>query len=182
MYIADTAKLITETAWTDWTAGARWTLGDTAIHTGVSSDVTYTAGITNATNYTFDFQITGIGTASTLKLTCGTYEGSIISTSGWHTQSFVSNGTTLTITCVGDVTIHEFNILSDVSVTSGTQRFELPAEWSHLLAIYATYSGLLKDKRIEQAVLLSSLYYNEFNYLSQNIIEVIPDSKNSLVW
>jgi hypothetical protein len=181
IYIADLAKLIIEPVWTtDWTAGARWVLGDTAIHSGASSDLTYTAGITNGANYTFEFNVTGVSSTATLKLTAGTVEGTTITTNGWHCQSLIANGTTFKLTAVNDVTINDFTIYKEADISATTDRYELAPEWNQSLALYATYYGLIKDRQYGPAALLNSLYSNEFSYLQQNIVEVIPDGQDTM--
>lgn len=180
LYIVDVAKLVSQPAWSAYTAGARWVVGDSIIHSGASSDIILTAGISNSTNYTFEFHVSGIGATGSLKLTCGTLEGSTITTNGYHCQSFVSNGTTFKLTGVNDVTVNWLKIYKEDNIAAVTDQTELNPEWSTTLAIYATYQGLMKDKKIEQAMLLYNIYQNDFNYLSQKIIEVIPDPKDSL--
>jgi hypothetical protein len=180
LYVTDVAKLKTTTTLaTDWT-GAGWTLGDSAIHAGVSSDLTYTPAITSGVNYTLMFNVTGI--SGTLKITAGTVEGTVISTNGYHTQNIVANGTTLKVTGVGDVTITEFLIYKEAAISAGTQELELGAEWDHLLALYATYSGLLKDRQYAPANLLASIYPGELDYLRRTVVEVIPDGRDDMVY
>lgn len=182
VYVADVAKLVADSPWTDWTAGARWVVGDSVIHSGASSDLTLTAGVTSGKNYTFEFQVTGIGTSSTLLLTAGTLEAPTISTNGWHVQSIIPNGTTLKLTGVGDVTVDSFRIYKEADISAITDELELGEEWSNTLALYATYSGLFKDKAYSQAALLQRIYANDFEYIRQNIIDVIPDGRAELTY
>lgn len=183
LYVADVAKLTSDPVWaTDWTNAGGWTLGDNAIHAGASSTLTLTAGITSATNYTLEFEITGIGTTGTFKITAGSVEGTTVTTNGWHTQSLISDGTTLTLTGVQDVTVDNLTILKEGNIAATTDEYELPAEWDASLCLYATYSGLLKNKKYQEASLLANIYNNEFEYLRQNIAEVIPDGRTDMVY
>jgi hypothetical protein len=183
LYVADVAKLKTTTDLdVNWTAGARWTLGDTAIHAGASSTLTYTAGISSGANYSFEFKVTGIGAGATLKIAAGTVEGSSVTVNGHHTQNIVANGTTLVLTGVGTLTIDNFTIYKEAAISAGTQEYELGGEWDHNLALYATYSGLIKDKLYVPAMMLMSIYGNEFEFIRQNIFEVIPDGRDAMVY
>jgi hypothetical protein len=178
LYVADVSKFVAASPWADWAAGAGWVTGYSAIHSGASSDVTLTAPIVSGGNYTLEFNILDI--TGSVKLTAGTLEGSTITTNGNHTQNFISNGTTLKLTGTGDLTIVGFKIYLERDIASTADQIELGQEWDNLLALYATFSGLLKDKRHEPAILLSSIYANEFSYLSKYIIEVIPDGRDDL--
>jgi hypothetical protein len=182
VYVADVAKIYSTSPWTDWTAGARWSLGDSYTHTGASSSLTLTAGITNAVNYTFEFEISNIGASSNLFLTAGSQMGAIISTNGWHTQNIVSTGTSLTITAYGDVAIDNFKIYKEATISATTDVLEFDDEWETSVALYATYCGLLKDKAYPAAALLYAIYKNDFDYIRQNIVEVIPDGSLDLTY
>lgn len=181
LYVIDIAKLVTTTVMNvDWTAAARWTLGATAVHAGATSNLPYTAGISDATNYSFEFEITGVGTAASLVITAGTQQGSAITTNGWHTQTIISNGTTLTLTGVNDITVNSFKIYKEANISAGTEELEFDKEWDGTLALYATYSGLMKDRNYGPAALLLNMYSGDFDYIRQNIIEVIPDGRSDL--
>lgn len=183
LYVADIAKLKTESVLdTDWTAGAGWTLGDTAVHAGASTDLTLTAGVTQSTNYTFEFEVTGVGTGAYLNLYGGSVTGSTISTNGWHTQTIVPNSTTFKMTAYGDITVNSMTIYKQADISAGTDELELFGEWDHHLALYATYSGLIKNRNYNAAALLMSLYSNEIDYLRQTIVEVIPDGREDMVY
>lgn len=172
LYVADIPKLKTETVWADWTAGSGWSVGSTVVHAGVASNITYpiTAG-----NYTFELKVTGID--GSLKLTAGTYECTEITTNGWHTQTAVANGTTLTMTGTSDVTVDSFTLYKEAAISGVTDEIELGEEWEQLVCLFATYCGLKKDRREGEAGLLLNMYANEFDYLRRMIVDVVPDGR-----
>jgi len=79
-----------------------------------------------------------------------------------------------------DVVISGFYAYIEKDYTVVGDQTELPAAYQHLLALYATYSGLTKDRKYGPAQMLESIYNNELAYLRANIVEVIPDGRASL--
>jgi hypothetical protein len=183
LFIMDISRLIIEPEWTvDWTPGARWVVGDTAIHTGASSDITYKTPVTNGGNYTLEFQVTAIDPAATLLITGGSVEGALIPDARWHMQNIIPNGITLKLTAVGDLTIGALTIYKEGEISAGTDRFDLGPEWNHSLALYATYNGLLKDRRQDAAIMLMSMYSGEFDYMFTNVVAMSPDVAKAMTY
>ena len=177
LYVADIPKMLIATVSTfatGWTAGAGWTASTTASHTGTSSDLTYDTAISNTTNYTLMFTVTNMGESSSVTPNLGS-AGVSITTNGYHTQTLTSSSTTLKFTGVGTCTIDDLYIYKEADFAATGDQTELSTMWQHLLALYATYSGLIKDKKQGPANMLASLHNSELAYLKQNVIEVIPD-------
>jgi hypothetical protein len=72
------------------------------------------------------------------------------------------------------------NTLVEADFTASTDQTELPTAWQHLLALYATIGGLVKDNRDGPAQMLMNIYNNELAYLKQNMVDIIPDGKNDM--
>lgn len=171
---------------TDWTdSGAGWACGSTAVHTGVGPDtLTYNTALGTAnTNFTVTLQVYGVGTGGSVTPCIGGVAGIPITSNGWHTQTI--SGTTpwtMILSASNSITVDNLTILKEADFSAITDQTELPTAWQHLLALYATYSGLIKEKRLGAAQMLTAIYYNEIMYLRQNIVEVIPDGKSDLIY
>lgn len=191
LYVADMPKMahlsfssftegVGATEWTD--SGSGWTCGATAAHAGAGPDtLTYNTALATANcNITIVFTVSGVGTGGSVTPVIGT-AGVAVTTNGVHMQTIAAT-TPWTIAFSGSntITIDDLRIYKEADFASATDQTELPSAWQHLMVLYATYNGLLKDKRFAPAQMLESIYNNELAYLKQNIVEVIPDGRNSL--
>jgi hypothetical protein len=172
------------TQWTDSATG--WTLGTTAVHGATGPEtLTYKTALASAnTNITVVFNVSGVtqNTGAYVKATIGTagpqtevngvYMATIAATTPW----------TLVLTGVGASIVDNLYVYKEADFASATDQTELPTRWQHLLALYATYNGLMKDKKYGPAQMLESIYNNELMYLKQNTVEVIPDGRNDLTY
>jgi hypothetical protein len=195
LYVADTPKMQHGTfPITNWSSG--WTGSGTGTftngasvnaYTGTTGQAgvdTYGTAITDATNYTFTVTLSGISNCG-LVIKAGTAASPTLNTPGPHTVNILSNSTSLTLTATmtgatGGLTIDDLYILKEADFASTADQTELSSMWQHLLAIYAAYSGLIKDKKFAPAHILESIYFSELAYLKQNVVEVIPDGLQSL--
>jgi hypothetical protein len=186
LYIADIPKMII-TYQTDyssgWTAGTGWSAGTTAVHTGSSGDLTYsTASLTPSVNHTISFLVSGVTAGATITPYIGTTAGIAISSNGYHMQNIIApSGTpSFLFRSVGTISVDNTTILTEADYSSVSDQTELPTAWQHLLALYATYCGLMKDRRYQNAQLLENIYNNEIVYLRYNIVENIPNGLNDI--
>lgn len=196
LYVADIPKMCHTTyPITTWSSGwtgtgtGTWTNGTTAAYVGTTGQVginTWGTSLAASTNYTFSFTVSDISNCG-LVLSAGTTNSVSITTNGVHTVNLTSSSGTPALTftatmsgATGGVTVDDLYILKESDFASTGDQTELPCMWQHLLALYVTYNGLIKDKRYAQAQMLESLYKNELSYLRYNIIEIIPDSNNDL--
>jgi hypothetical protein len=192
LYVADIPKMsvlsfasFTEgagaTNWTDSATG--WTLGATMAHAGTGPDtITYNTALTASTTYTYTFTVSGVGTGGTVTPYAGSTAGVAVTLNGYHTQNLTSSATTpgLIFSAANTIVIDDLFVYKEADYAAVGDQTELPCMWQHLLALYATYSGLIKNRRYEPAQMLESIYQNEIAYLRQNVIEVIPDGKTDL--
>jgi hypothetical protein len=189
LYIADIPKMLIATCTSfgsGWTGGTGWTGAATADHTGASSgDLTYTtAALTQYANYSIQFTVSGIGTGGTVTPYIGTTAGVAVTTNGYHCQNIYPTSATPSLIFTGNNTLSldDVYIYKEVDYAAVGDQTELPCMWQHLLALYATYNGLIKSKRLGPAQMLASIYSNEIMYLRHNVIEIIPDGKDSLIY
>lgn len=195
LYVVDLPKIchttypITSFA-TGWTGSGTgtWTNGTTAAYAGTTGQIgvnTWGTALTDTVNYTFSFTVSGISNC-TLKISAGTAESVSISANGYYTFNLTdTGGTGLVFTATmtgatGGVTVDNLYISSEVSVSATANTTELNQMWYHLLVLYVTYNGLLRENRLQAASILESLYNNELVYMRQSIIEQIPDGNTDL--
>jgi hypothetical protein len=194
LYVADLPKMqyatFPLTAWNAlWTASGTGTWSHGAgsdAYTGTTGqagvDTVTTPILTTATNYTFTITLSGISNCG-LVVTAGTVASPTMNTPGVHSFTAVTASTALTLTATmtgatGGLTVDDLYILKEVDFASVGDQTELPTMWQHLLALYATYQGLIRDKKNGPAKMLENMYSNEIAYLRQNVIEIIPDGRN----
>jgi hypothetical protein len=194
LYVADAPK-ICHTTYPITSFASGWTGAGTGTWTNDATDASYSGSVgqvgtntwgtalTAATNYTFTFTISGLS-ACTLTITAGGVAGGVtFSTNGVHSVNITTSTTasvvfTATSTGTGTANVDDLYILKEADYAAVGDQTELPTAWQHLLALYATYSGLVKDRKYAPAQMLENIYGNEIMYLRQNIIEVIPDGRN----
>lgn len=198
LYVADLPKMehttFPITAWNSgWTGSGTGTWSNGAAsnaYTGTTGQVgidTYGTAITDATVYTFTITLSSV-TSCGVVIKAGTAASPTLNTAGVHTVTLLSNNTGLTLTATmtgatGGLTVDDLYIYKEADFTSSlasTEQTELPSAWQHLLALYATHSGLMKDRKYGPAQMLESIYNSELAYLRQAIVEVIPDGRTSL--
>jgi hypothetical protein len=195
LYVCDLPKIIHTTypitSWgTGWTAAtpADWTLGTTAAFSATAgTTLTWDTATTASVNYTLTFTVSNLSNVVLTPQVGGT-DGQYITTNGFYQVNILAwAGTSLVFSPhvssgTGTVTIDNLCISKEANLSSSTDRYELDAQWSRLIALYATMFGLIRDGRTGAAAMLGSLYKNEVNYLRQLNVEVIPDGKNSLIY
>lgn len=197
LYVADLPKMQFSvypisnfgTAWT--ATGNTWTNATTAGYAGTSGQSgtnRYETALVAATNYTFTCSVT-LATQASLVIQAGTAQSPSITTNGIHAVNILSGvggaGTALTLAAsvtgtAGTISVCDLYILKEADYGTAADQTELSTAWQHLLALYATYGGLTKDRKYGPAKMLESIYSNELAYLRQSIVEVIPDGKNDL--
>jgi len=196
LYVADIPKMCHTTypivswssGWTGTGTGT-WTNGTTAAYVGTTGQAginTWGTALAASTNYTFTITLSGVSDCG-LVIGAGTNSSISLTTNGVHTINIAStSGTpalvlTATMTgATGGLTVDDLYILKEIDYAAVGDQTELPTMWQHLLALYATYNGLIKDKRYTQAQMLETLYKNELTYLRYNVIEITPDGKSDL--
>lgn len=184
LYVSDIPKMVAATYSTfasGWTAGTGWTASTAASHTGASSgDITSTTALVASTNYTFEFTVTSMGVGGSVTPYAGTTAGIPVTTNGYHTQNIISSAGTIypKFTAVNAMSITALTLYKEADYAAVGDQTELPTMWQHLLALYATQSGLVKAKRYGASQMLESLYKNELAYLRQSMVETIPQGKN----
>lgn len=181
LFVADLAKMnvsvITDFT-TGWTAGTGWTGGANAYHVNAASgDLTYNTTLSASTNYTFTVYVASIGTGGSLTPYVGTTTGTPITTVGYHTQNLVSSAgaPALKFTAVNSVEFDNLTILKEADYAAVGDQTELQPEWQHLMALYATYNGLLKDGKLGPARMLESIYYGELTYMKNQFVDIVPN-------
>jgi hypothetical protein len=195
LYVADLPKMCHTTypiaAWNSgWTGTGSGTFSNGAsvnAYTGTTGQAgvdTWGTALTTATNYTFTITVSGVSNCG-LVIKAGTAASPTINTNGVHCATLVSAGTSLTLNttmtgATGGLTIDDLYILKEVDFAATSDQTELPAMWQRLLALYATYSGLHKDKRSQAANTLEYIYRGELGYLRKSVIEVMPDAREEL--
>uniref|UniRef100_A0A6M3K968 Uncharacterized protein n=1 Tax=viral metagenome TaxID=1070528 RepID=A0A6M3K968_9ZZZZ len=192
LYVADLPKMcsayngiafVEGAAANEWTDGATaWTLSTTATHAG-AGPTTLTANTALAaanTNVTFVFTVDSIGATGSITPSCGA-TGIAVTTAGVHMQTLAATTPWKPVlTGANDVVISNFYAYVEADYAAVGNQTELPTAWQHLLALYATYGGLTKDRKYGPAQMLESIYNNELAYLRQNVIEIVPDGRGSL--
>jgi len=104
-----------------------------------------------------------------------------VTANGIHMQTIAATTPwTMVFSGANTISIDNLYIYKEADFASATDQTELPSAWQHLMVLYATYNGLLKDKRYAPAQMIEGIYNNELAYLKQSIVEVIPDGRNSL--
>lgn len=181
LFVADVAKInvasITNFT-TGWTAGTGWTGGANAYHTGApSGDFTYGTALSPAVRYTISFYVASLGTGGILTPYIGTATGTPITTIGYHTQNLLSSAgaPALKFTAVNSVEFDDLTILKKADFAAAADQTELNPEWQHLMALYATYSGLIKDGKIAQARILEAAHIGEIVYLRNHFVDILPN-------
>lgn len=191
LYVADMPKMayltfssFTEgagaTHWTD--SGTGWTCGTTAEHTGTGPDtLTYNTALATANcNITIVFTVSNVGTGGSITPTIGT-AGVAVTTNGIHMQTIAATTPwTMVFSGANTISIDDLYIYKEADFASSTDQTELSCTWQHLMVLYAVYQGLIKDRRAGAAQMIENIYNNELAYLRQNVVEVIPDGRNSL--
>ena len=195
LYVADLPKMqhsvypITtwNTLWAKTGTGA-WSHGATEnVYTGtdVQSGIdTYSTALVASTNYTFTITVSSVTTCG-LVITAGGTASPSMTTAGVHSVNLTTGGTTsltltATTTATGGLTVDDLYILKEADFAAVGDQIELDPAWQHLLALYATYCGLMKDRKYGPAQMLGSIYANELAYLRQSVVEVIPDGRNAV--
>ncbi len=186
LYVSDVPKMMTAiTSFASgWTAGTGWVVGDTAIHSSTSSDLTYDTVLTENGNYTFEFRITDVGTSSSVTPYAGELTGTTISSKGYSTQNMVALGGApyLKFTGVGDIVLEGLTIYKENDYSAVGDQIELSTAWQHSLTLYAALNGLIKNRQYAAASLLATIHGNEISYLKQNLVDIIPDGRSNLVY
>jgi hypothetical protein len=187
LYVSDIAKMIVfDNAGyaSGWTAGAGWTAGDNAIHTGASSDLTYGTALTEGANYTIELRITGVGTGGTVTPYLGSMTGVPITGNGYYMQTITALGGTpaLKFTAANDIIIEDLYVYQEVDYAAAADQIELESAWNPLVALYGAMKGLSKNKEVNAAMLLNTIYTNEMAYIRQNMVDVKPDGRLDLVY
>lgn len=185
VYVSDLSKMVilSDTGFAaGWTAGAGWTVGDNAVHSGGASDLTYNTTLTENSNYTIEFRVSGITGSLTPFL--GAYQGATISSDGYYMESMEALGTTpaFKFSATNNVILDELYLYKEVDYSAAGDQTELASGWQHLLALYATMSGLIKNKEQAAAQLLMTIYSNELAYMKQNLINITPSGRDDLVY
>jgi hypothetical protein len=192
LYVADLPKMNTPyngiafvegASANQWTDGATaWTCSTTAAHAG-TGPTTLTANTALAaanTNVTFVFTVDSVGTSGSVTPSCGA-AGVAVTTTGVHMQTLAATTPwKAVLTGANTIVISGFYAYVEADYAAATDQTELSTAWQHLLALYATYGGLTKDRKYGPAQMLEAIYNNELGYLRQNMVEVIPDGRNSL--
>jgi hypothetical protein len=97
-------------------------------------------------------------------------------------QTGVMNGTTFKFAGLNSVTISDIGLLQEADLSVDGDQTELAPAWQHLMILFATAHALHKDKREGPASVIENIYNNELVYLRQNMVEIIPDARKSLVY
>jgi hypothetical protein len=190
LYVADIPKIqyttYPVTNFSGWTAGTGWTASG-AVHTGSTSGTLTenTSILSVSSNYTIMFTVSGLANGGIVLPALGDTAGFWTNSPGPHAQSITTSATAspkISFSALEDVTISNLYILKEANFSSASQQTELPPMWQNLLALYATYNGLIKSKRAAAAKLLETIYGNELAFLRQNVVEVIPDGKNDQIY
>lgn len=184
LYVSDAPKMVdlsVATFSSGWTAGTGWSASTSASHTGVTvGSLTYsTAYLTASTNYTIEFTVSNIGTGGYVTPYAGTTAGVPVYTNGYHIQNIVSSAgsPSLIFSANNTVSITSVKTYKEGDFSSDADQIELDPSWQTLLPLYAAHKGLVKDKKLQQAVMLESLYKGELAYLKQLLSDIIPDGK-----
>lgn len=179
LYVADIPKIVVESAYAqaDWSGGTGWSVGSSsASHTGTSAgDLTYSGTIVDATNYTVEFTISGVGTGGTITPYFGSTAGSAITYNGVNGQTAVTNATSFKFNGNNSITISDIRIYKEADLSATNTQTELPPAYQHLVVVYSVIMGLAKDLRLNPAKMLDTLFNSETLYLKQNISDIIPD-------
>lgn len=188
LYVVDDHKTIesisnftTGTGADEWTAGTGWSSGNPIVHTGGSSNLTYNTALEEK-EYTLEFLITDVGTNGTITPYIGVKAGSAVTKTGYYCQIILGAGGNPVLKFVGenDIAINNITLYKKKDFSSSSDRTSLSVPFQHTLSLLATAKGLKKDKQFPAANLLESICANELLYLKQNIVDIIPDSRNSL--
>jgi hypothetical protein len=192
VYISDMPKMnvLSFETWTEsgdptgWTDGATdWTLGATAAHAGAGpTTLTYNTVLSASTNYTYTFTVSGVGAGGSVTAKAGTTAATAVTTNGVHTVNLTSSSGSPAVVLLGanTIVVDDLYIYKEVDFAAVGDQTELRSEWQHLLALYATYSGLMKDRKYGPAQMIESKYFNELAYTRQNIVEIVPDGRGWL--
>jgi hypothetical protein len=192
VYVSDLAKMVSLTfetfssgaGATQWTAGAGWVCGDNAIHSGASSNLTYNTALTENSNYTLEYRVVGASATGSMTIYLGTNQATTITEDGYYMESMEALGAApaLKITAANDIIIEELYVYKEVDYAATTDQIELESGWQHLLALYATMNGLIKNKEPAAAQLLQTIYSNELAYVKQNLINITPSGRDDIVY
>ena len=144
--------------------------------------MTYNTALeTKNTIFTLIFTVSGVGTGGTVTPVIGGTSGVAVTTNGVHMQTIsATTDWKLYFSATNTIVIDNLYVLKEADYAATTDQTELPCAWQHHLALYATYNGLIKDRKYGPAQMLESIYNNELAYLKQSIVEVIPNGRNSL--
>jgi hypothetical protein len=189
LYISDIPKM---TAFTfsgfpsGWTSGTGWVTGSNgAVHSGAIGTLIYaTTSLDANNNYTLSFTISGTGAGGTLTPSIGSSIGVPVTSNGYHTQNIISSSGSpaLALVATNAITINDLFVFKEADFTSVSDQTEMPVAFQNLLALHAAYKGLMKNKSISPAQMLNTIYEGELSYLRQNMVEVIPNGKDSQVY
>jgi hypothetical protein len=107
-----------------------------------------------------------------------------VSSVGYSTQTIVAGGgnPTLRFTALNDIVIDELLVLKRSNLVGSTDQLEISAAFQHNIALAAVSRGLTKNKQNGPAQLLNEINNGELEYLKQNIVDIIPNGRNSLVY
>jgi len=160
-----------------------WIGGKPATHTGTISDLTYNT-ILEEEEYTLEFLVSTVGIGGTITPHIGTMSGIPVSSVGYSTQTIVAGGgnPTLRFTALNDIVIDELLVLKRSNLVGSTDQLEISAAFQHNIALAAVSRGLTKNKQNGPAQLLNEINNGELEYLKQNIVDIIPNGRNSLVY
>lgn len=196
LYVADLPKMQHSTfpltnfssGWTSAGTGA-WANDATDASfsgtTGQSATNTWGTALVASTNYTITLTVSSLS-AATLTVKAGNVDSGVtISSNGVHTVTITTSNTDSIVltgasTGTGTINVDNIYLLKEADFAATSDQTELPTAWQHLLALYSAHKGLLKDKKYGPAQMLEQIYRNEFDYLRQVIVEVIPDGRSAL--
>ncbi len=185
LYVSDKPKLVISNRYvqSDWTAGTGWTAASgSASHTGASGDLTYGTALVTATKYTTVFTISGLGASATCIPYFGSVAGETVTANGIHMMNATSAGTVFKFTGLNVFTIDDIYLFKESDYASDSDQTELSSAWQHLIVLFATIQALYKDKKPSPGSMLETILNNELAYLKQNIVDVIPDGSNQLLY
>lgn len=183
LYVIDIPKMVDlsiSSFSSGWTAGTGWSASTTASHTGATAGtLTYGTVLSASTNYTIEFTVTGIGTGGTVTPYAGSTAGVPVTSNGYHAQNIVSSSGSpaLIFNAANSVTLTAVKTYKEANFSSVSDQIEMEPAWHSLLTLYATFSGLVKDKKFQQAQFIESIYRGELAYMKHNMTDIIPDGK-----
>ena len=134
--------------------------------------------MTEGTEYTLIINIAEIANCE-LVISVGE-ESPPMKTKGIHMVNLTASSYQLvlgaTMTGTGYVEVESLYILVGRAISENADQTEIPWGVQNLMVLYATYCGLVKNKKIPPASMLHSIYTSELAYIRKNVTEPIPDA------